>query len=57
MERTKPQVCERFIFITGVADNPKFQPFINKMKERVLFKPVSVAQLLEALDKLFASVN
>ena len=57
VERTKPQVCERFIFITGVADNPKFQPFINKMKERVLFKPVSVAQLLEALDKLFASVN
>jgi response regulator RpfG family c-di-GMP phosphodiesterase len=57
VERTKPQVCERFIFITGVADNPKFQPFINKMKGRVLLKPVGVEQLLQALNDLLKSTS
>ena len=52
LERTKPHLCERFLFITGVADNPKFQPFINKMESRVLFKPVSIEKLLEALKQL-----
>jgi response regulator RpfG family c-di-GMP phosphodiesterase len=57
VERNKPQVCSRFLFITGVADNPKFQPFINKMKGRVLFKPITVEQLLHALTELFAHVE
>jgi len=57
VEKTKPEVCDRFIFITGMADNPKFQPFINKMKGRVLFKPVRVEQVLEALNQLFARVG
>jgi response regulator RpfG family c-di-GMP phosphodiesterase len=54
VEKMKPHLCDRFIFITGMAENPKFQPFINRMENRVLFKPVSVAQLLEALNSLFA---
>ena len=41
------------IFITGMADNPKFQPFINRMESRVLFKPVSFETLLGALNGLF----
>jgi len=57
VERNKPQVCDRFIFITGMADNPKFQPFISKMKGRVLLKPVRVEQVLEALNELFARVG
>ena len=57
VEKTKPEVCDRFIFITGMADNPKFQPFINKMKGRVLLKPVRVEQVLEALNELFARVG
>ena len=57
VEKTKPEVCDRFIFVTGMADNPKFQPFINKMKGRVLFKPVRVEQVLEALNELFARVG
>jgi len=57
VEKTKPEVCDRFIFVTGMADNPKFQPFINKMKGRVLLKPVRVEQVLEALNELFARVG
>jgi two-component system NtrC family sensor kinase len=52
LEKTKPHLCERFIFVTGMAENPKFQPFINRNKERVLFKPVTVEQLAGALEKL-----
>lgn len=50
VERTKPHLCDRFIFITGVPDNPKFQPFIEKMQSRMLFKPVTTDQLLEAVN-------
>jgi CheY-like chemotaxis protein len=53
VERMKPHLCERFIFITGMADNPKFQPFINRMESRVLLKPVSFETLLGALNGLF----
>ena len=52
VERTKPHLCDRFIFITGMADNPKFQPFINRMESRVLFKPVSIEKLLQALKEV-----
>ena len=52
LERTKPHLCERFIFVTGMAENPKYQPFINKNKGRVLFKPVTVEQLARALEGL-----
>jgi response regulator RpfG family c-di-GMP phosphodiesterase len=52
VERTKPHLCDRFIFITGMADNPKFQPFISRMESRVLFKPVSIEKLLQALQEV-----
>jgi CheY-like chemotaxis protein len=54
VEKMKPHLCDRFLFITGMADNPKFQPFITRMENRVLLKPVSVNQLLEALNGLLA---
>ena len=57
VEKMKPQMCERFIFITGVADNPKFQPFIKKMESQVLLKPVSGEKILEALTALFARLG
>ncbi len=57
VEKMKPQLCERFIFITGVPDNPKFQPFIRKMESHVLLKPVSGERLLETLATLFARLD
>ena len=53
VERLKPHLCDRFIFITGMAGNPKFQPFITRQESRVLFKPVSMEKLLETLNALF----
>lgn len=53
VERVKPSLCEQFIFMTGHAENERFRPFLNKAPVRVLHKPVSVQQLLQALDDLF----
>jgi len=52
VERAKPQLCRRFIFITGAADDPKYSAFLNQVKAPVLHKPVKAATLLEALQKL-----
>jgi response regulator RpfG family c-di-GMP phosphodiesterase len=54
VEKMKPHLCDRFIFITGMADNPKFQPFISRMESRVLMKPVAIENILQALEELFA---
>ena len=55
VQRAKPGLCDRFIFITGVADDPKYQPFLSQVKSPVLRKPVPAARLLEELQKLLES--
>ena len=52
VEKVKPHLCDRFVFVTGMADNPKFQPFISRMEGRVLFKPVPFEKLLEAIQNV-----
>ena len=57
VERMKPHLCDRFLFITGMAENPKFQPFINRMESRTLLKPVPGDKLVEAVNTLLARVG
>ena len=54
VERAKPYLCSRFIFITGAAEDPKYQSFLNQVKSPVLRKPVHPGQLLEELRRLLA---
>ena len=54
VQRVRPHLCERFIFVTGMAANPKYQPFIHQHQSRVLLKPVPSEKLVEALNALFA---
>ena len=49
VERTKPELCDRFIFITGYADNPKVSQFLSKTKSQVLIKPVNIEDLIQAI--------
>lgn len=51
VERVKPSLCQRFVFITGMGADPKFRPFINQVQVPVLFKPVAVHVLLEEIGK------
>ena len=55
VERAKPHLCNRFIFITGAGDDPKYHSFLSQVKSPVLRKPVHPATLLQELRKLLAS--
>jgi two-component system sensor kinase len=48
----RPELIGRFVFVTGHAGNPKYDPFLKTANARVLYKPVQVNQLLEALRGL-----
>lgn len=48
----RPELGRRFIFVTGHAGNPKYEPFLKRVDARVLYKPIQVRQLLDALRVL-----
>jgi response regulator RpfG family c-di-GMP phosphodiesterase len=52
IERVKPYLCRRFIFLTGVADDPKYHSFLSQVKSPVLYKPVHPERLLTELQRL-----
>lgn len=52
--KVRPEVSRRFIFLTGHVNNPKFDPFLKGENIRVLYKPVYVDNLLEALKAVLA---
>lgn len=54
IERIQPGLGKRFIFITGMADDPTFEVFIAKTKSPVLRKPVPIEKLMAELGKLLA---
>lgn len=52
VERVKPHLCNRFIFITGYQGNPKIEAFLKKVNGVVLYKPVTLGKLLGTLNVL-----
>ena len=50
VQRTKPHLCSRFIFITGHSGNPKVEEFIKKVNGLVLFKPVQIEELVRMIS-------
>ena len=52
VERVKPELTSRFIFITGMGSDPKFQAFIERAQAPVLFKPVEPGKLLEQVKRV-----
>ena len=55
VKRLNPTLANRFIFITGMADDPHFQTFVATVKAPVLRKPVPIEKLLEALNGVLKS--
>lgn len=49
VERMRPHLCRRFIFITGHRGNPKINDFIKQVKGTMLAKPFHMDDLLEAI--------
>jgi CheY-like chemotaxis protein len=56
VQRVRPELARRFVFVTGNAGNPKYDDFLKNVGCPVLYKPVSVDRLLEALRGLFDPV-
>ena len=49
IERMRPHLCRRFIFITGHRGNPKINEFIKQVRGTILVKPFRMDELLDAI--------
>jgi CheY-like chemotaxis protein len=49
VQKMRPDLCQRFVFMTGYRDNPKVDDFIAKVGGSVLIKPFHVDDLLEMI--------
>ncbi|MEQ1850998.1 MAG: response regulator [Chthoniobacteraceae bacterium] len=49
VERMRPHLCDRFIFMTGHRGNPKVNDFIRNVNGTILSKPFHVDDLLEMI--------
>ncbi len=47
VERMRPHLCDRFVFMTGHRNNPKVNEFIGSVNGTILTKPFHVDDLLE----------
>jgi DNA-binding response OmpR family regulator len=52
VERAKPSMCNRFIFMSGHRDKKEIVDFINSVGKKILWKPFDLYQLLEAINTL-----
>ena len=50
VERAKPRLAKRFIFITGHQNNPKISEFVKKVRALTLFKPFEMHLLTETIQ-------
>jgi len=51
VQRTKPQLCSRFIFITGYPDKPEVVHFLSGLKDAVVLnKPVSNDEIIRTIS-------
>ena len=50
VERTKPALAKRFIFITGHQSDQKINTFLKQVRGLCLFKPFPMHQLMEAIQ-------
>lgn len=50
VKKIKPELADRFIFVTGHADNPKVEGFLNSINALVVFKPVLTEELVRMIS-------
>jgi DNA-binding response OmpR family regulator len=50
VQKVKPHLCPRFLFITGHGDDPKTNAFLQKADGLVVFKPVPTEELVQMIS-------
>ena len=49
VKKSKPHLCDRFLFVTGHSKNPKYADFLKKTGRIVLVKPVPIDELVATI--------
>ena len=52
VERVKPNLCNRFIFMTGHQADPKWSAFVKRIDGTMLFKPFELHVLIESVNSV-----
>ena len=52
VKKTKPHLCDRFLFITGHSDNPRVDAFLKQTNGLVLIKPVLSEELVPMITEI-----
>lgn len=50
VQRLKPHLCEKFVFISGMQGNPKINKFIQQVKGIMVAKPFRMETLIEVIS-------
>lgn len=57
VQRTKPHLCSRFIFITGHSGNPRVDRFLDKTEGYALMKPIMMDDLIKTIGIVLSNNN
>jgi DNA-binding NarL/FixJ family response regulator len=57
VSKTKPHLCDRFIFITGHKGDRKIDEFIRSVRGIVLWKPFQLYELVERIRLILQKVD
>lgn len=52
VERVKPHLCKRFLFMTGHHKEPRVDEFIKRVRGLILFKPFQLHVLMESIQAI-----
>lgn len=52
VERVKPQLCKRFVFMTGASNDKKIIDFIREVRGVIIWKPFKMHILHEAVEAI-----
>jgi DNA-binding response OmpR family regulator len=50
VQKTKPHLCSRFLFVTGHGDDPRTNAFLQSTEGLTLFKPVPSDELVQMIS-------
>ena len=50
VQKVKPHLCPRFLFVTGNGDDPRTNDFLQRSDGLVIFKPVPSDELLQMIS-------
>jgi len=50
VERVRPSLCKRFVFMTGHKSDPKWDAFIRQIDGLILWKPFQMHELVGAVQ-------